>query len=69
MLHPKTTAHLAELPDHLALPNDRVMMLFKGRTMAEALRQAELASIENVDAWSGRACLCGEWTLMYEVRA
>ena len=60
---------IAELPAHMALPDDRVLMVFKGLTMADALHQAELASIENPAAWSRRACLCGEWTLSYEVRA
>ncbi|WP_213881241.1 hypothetical protein [Pseudomonas sp. dw_358] len=60
---------IAELPDHMAVPDDRVLMVFKGLTMWDALRQAEIASIENPEAWSRRACLCGEWTLTYEVRA
>lgn len=58
-----------ELPEHLAVPADRVLMVFKGRTMHEAMRAAERAHISNPEAWSRRACLCGEWTLSYEVRA
>jgi len=59
---------VAELPEHLAVPSDRVLMVFKGLTMTEAMREAELAHISNPEAWSRRACLCGEWTLSYEVR-
>lgn len=59
---------IEELPAHMAIPDDRVLLIFKGLTMADAMRQAELASIENPAAWSGRACMCGLWTLMYEVR-
>jgi len=58
-----------ELPEHLAVPADRVLMVFKGRTMWEAMQAAERAHISNPEAWSRRACLCGEWTLSYEVRA
>jgi hypothetical protein len=60
---------VSELPEHLAVPSDRVLMVFKGLTMADALHQARLASIENVNAWSGRACVCGLWTLCYQVKA
>lgn len=60
---------VGELPEHLAMPADRVLMLFKGPTFAAALHEAELASIENPAAWSCRACICGEWTVGYEVRA
>lgn len=60
---------IEELPEYLAVPGDRVLMVFKGCTWAEALHSAELASIENVHAWSRRACLCGEWTVAYEVKA
>ncbi|MBK5516426.1 hypothetical protein [Pseudomonas sp. TH10] len=60
---------VAELPDHLSVPSDRVLMVFKGASWADALHSAELASIENPLAWSRRACLCGEWTVTYEVRA
>jgi len=62
-------APAVELPEHLAVPSDRVLMVFKGLTMTEAMREAELAHISNPEAWSRRACLCGEWTLSYEVRA
>jgi hypothetical protein len=60
---------IAELPEHLAVPADRVLVVFKGATMAAALHQAAQASISNPEALSRRACLCGEWTLAYEVRA
>lgn len=58
-----------DLPESMEMPGDRVLMLFKGPTFAAAMHQAELASIENPLAWSCRACLCGEWTVGYEVRA
>lgn len=60
---------LEELPEHMAVPDDRVLMLFKGPTFAAAVHEAELASIENPLAWKCRACICGEWTVGYEVRA
>ena len=60
---------LEELPEHMAVPSDRLLMVFKGNSWEDALRSAELASIENVHAWSRRACLCGEWTVSYEVKA
>lgn len=60
---------IEELPNHLAVPEDRVLMVFKGASWADALRSAELASIENIHAWSRRVCLCGEWTVSYEVKA
>jgi hypothetical protein len=37
--------------------------------MLDAMREAERAHISNPEAWSKRACLCGEWTLAYVVRA
>jgi len=60
---------IAELPEAQAMPADRVLMLFKGPTFAAALNEALLASIENPQAWKCRACICGEWTVGYEVRA
>lgn len=60
---------VAELPSAQCLPPDRVLMLFKGPTFAAAVHEAELASIENPEAWKCRACICGEWTVGYEVRA
>ncbi len=58
-----------ELPESMAVPEDRVLMVFKGLTMLDAMREAERAHISNPEAWSKRACLCGEWTLAYVVRA
>ncbi|MFN3046358.1 hypothetical protein [Pseudomonas alloputida] len=52
-----------------ALPDDRILLVFKGLTMADAMNQARMAHIENPEAWSGRAYLCGICTLAYEVRA
>lgn len=60
---------IAELPEAQALPDGRVLMLFTGPTMFEVKRAAAEAFIENPEAWSCRACLCGEWTVGYEVRA
>ena len=60
---------VAELPSSQCLPPDRVLMLFKGPTFAAAVHEAELASIENPAAWNCRACICGEWTVGYEVRS
>lgn len=60
---------IAELPEAQELPDGRVLMLFTGPTMFEAKRAAAEAFIENPEAWSCRACLCGEWTVGYEVRA
>ncbi|KWW14164.1 MULTISPECIES: hypothetical protein [Pseudomonas] len=51
-----------------AVPGDRILMVFKGLTMADAMNQARMAHIENPEAWSGRAYLCGICTLAYEVR-
>lgn len=60
---------IAEVPAAQALPSDRALVLFKGPTFAAAMHEAELASIENPQAWKCRACICGEWTVGYEVRA
>ena len=57
-----------ELPESMAVPDGRVLMVFKGATMWDAMQAAERAHISNPQAWSRRACLCGEWTLSYEVR-
>jgi len=51
-----------------AVPDDRILMVFKGLTLEDAMNQARLAHIENPAAWSGRAYLCGICTLAYEVR-
>lgn len=52
----------------MAVAPDRVLMVFKGLTMQDAMRAAEQAHISNPAAWSRSAWLCGEWTLAYEVR-
>lgn len=59
---------IAELPEAMALPSDRVLMLFKGPTLFEAKRAAAEAFIENPEAVSRSWWMCGEWTLGYEVR-
>lgn len=51
------------------LPADRFILAFTHHTLTGALSQAYDAGIENVHAWTKRACLCGEWTVAYEVRA
>lgn len=66
--YPFPCEQTSELPLHLAVAPDRVLMVFKGLTMQDAMRAAEQAHISNPEAWSRRACLCGEWTLAYEVR-
>lgn len=50
------------------VPDDRILMVFKGLTLEDAMNQARMAHIENPAAWSGRAYLCGICTLAYEVR-
>lgn len=59
---------ISELPEHMAVPDDRILMVFKGLTMPDALHQAHLASIENPAAWTERQFWCGVWTLKYEIR-
>ena len=59
---------IAELPAHMALPDDRVLMVFQGLTTEDAQHQARIAGIENAMCWSKRAILCGMCTLSYEVR-
>ena len=59
---------LEELSLSTSPASDRVLMAFKGRDFHDALRAAEQGFIENVHAWSRRVCLCGEWTVIYEVK-
>ncbi|AVH38041.1 hypothetical protein AL532_17675 [Pseudomonas monteilii] len=59
---------IAELPEAMALPGDRVLMLFKGQTLFEAKQAAAEAFIENPEAITKSWWMCGEWTLGYEVR-
>ncbi|MBF8674853.1 hypothetical protein IRZ53_07235 [Pseudomonas fulva] len=59
---------IAELPDSMALPDGRVLMVFKGQTLFEAKRAAAQAFIENPEAITKSWWMCGEWTLGYEVR-
>jgi len=51
------------------LPADRMILAFTHPKWLGALSLAHDAGIPNVHAWSGRACLCGEWTVAYEVKA
>ncbi len=51
-----------------AVPDDRILMVFKGLTLEDAMNQARMAHIENPAAWSGRVYICGMCTLAYEVR-
>lgn len=48
-----------------AVPDDRILLVFQGLTMEDAMNQARLAHIENPAAWSGRAYLCGMCPLAY----
>ncbi|MDF9893421.1 UNVERIFIED_ORG: hypothetical protein OKW25_002568 [Pseudomonas vranovensis] len=50
------------------LPSDRMILAFTHSKWLGALSLAHDAGIPNVHAWSGRACLCGEWTVAYEVK-
>lgn len=59
---------IAELPESMALPDGRVLMVFKGPTLFEAKRAAAQAFIENPEAITKSWWMCGEWTLGYEVR-
>lgn len=59
---------IAELPESMALPDGRVLMVFKGPTLFEAKRAAAQAFIENPEAITRSWWMCGEWTLGYEVR-
>lgn len=60
---------IAELPEALALPADRLLMIFKGPTLVEAKKAAAEAFIENPEAVTQSWWMCGEWTVGYEVRA
>ncbi|SUD77837.1 hypothetical protein [Pseudomonas putida] len=59
---------IAELPESMALPDGRLLMVFKGPTLFEAKRAAAQAFIENPEAITKSWWMCGEWTLGYEVR-
>lgn len=58
----------SELPAAKAMPADRMLMLFKGPTMKDVKEAAAASFIENPEAWSCRSCICGVWTVGYEVR-
>ena len=51
------------------LSPDRIILAFTHTKWLGALSLAHDAGIPNVHAWSGRACMCGEWTVAYEVKA
>lgn len=59
---------IAELPESMALPDGRVLMVFRGSTLFEAKQAAAEAFIENPEAITRSWWMCGEWTLGYEVR-
>ncbi len=59
---------IAELPASMALPDGRVLMLFKGPTLFDAKKAAAEAFIENPEAVTKSCWMCGEWTVGYEVR-
>lgn len=58
-----------DLPESMALPEGRILMLFKGPTLWDAKQAAKESFIENPEAWHCRSYLCGEWTVGYQVRA
>lgn len=51
------------------LPADRMILAFTHEKWLGALSLAHDAGIPNVHAYSRRVCLCGEWTVAYEVKA
>lgn len=57
-----------DLPESMALPEGRILMLFKGPTLFDAKKAAAEAFIENPEAITRSWWMCGEWTLGYEVR-
>ncbi|MBI6911080.1 hypothetical protein JET67_22180 [Pseudomonas palleroniana] len=46
-----------------------MILAFTHKSWLGALSLAYDAGIENVHAWSRRACICNEWTVAYEVKA
>jgi hypothetical protein len=60
---------VAEVQESMALPEGRILMLFKGPTLWDAKQAAKESFIENPEAWHCRSYLCGEWTVGYQVRA
>lgn len=66
-----TTALIKSLNDELIDEIDsesEMTLIFTAPTWWEALNKAREAFIENVDAWSQRACLCNAWTVTYRVK-
>ncbi|MDM9556023.1 hypothetical protein QU926_20635 [Pseudomonas asiatica] len=59
---------VAEVQESMALPEGRILMLFKGPTLFDAKKAAAEAFIENPEAVTRSWWMCGEWTLGYEVR-
>ncbi|MBO2923976.1 hypothetical protein J5H75_20085 [Pseudomonas asiatica] len=59
---------VAEVQESMALPEGRILMLFKGPTLWDAKQAAKDSFIENPEAWHCRSYLCGEWTVGYQVR-
>ncbi|HAB02656.1 MAG TPA: hypothetical protein DCE25_06895 [Pseudomonas sp.] len=59
---------VSELPEAQAMPEGRILMLFKGPTLWDAKQAAKESFIENPEAWHCRSYLCGEWTVGYQVR-
>ncbi|BBV97954.1 MULTISPECIES: hypothetical protein [Pseudomonas] len=60
---------VAEVQESMALPEGRILMLFKGPTLFDAKKAAAEAFIENPEAVTRSWWMCGEWTVGYEVRA
>jgi len=59
---------VAEVQESMALPEGRILMLFKGPTLFDAKKAAAEAFIENPEAVTRSWWMCGEWTVGYEVR-
>lgn len=60
---------VAEVQESMALPEGRILMLFKGPTLFDAKKAAAEAFIENPEAVTRSWWMCGEWTVGYEVQA
>ena len=59
---------VAEVQESMALPEGRILMLFKGPTLWDAKQAAKESFIDNPEARHCRSYLCGEWTVGYQVR-
>lgn len=69
VFHSLIEDQVAEVQESMALPEGRILMLFKGPTLFDAKKAAAEAFIENPEAVTRSWWMCGEWTVGYEVRA